>query len=91
VFGLAIDPANPDTLYAGTQRGVFRSSSGGGGWAEFDHGMGPSVVRTLAIEKNGRFLLAGTEQGVFDFQFVADLRPQAQSDAGAPVGGGGTR
>jgi hypothetical protein len=67
---------------------VFRSSSGGGNWSPFDNGMGPSVVRTLAIEKEGRFLLAGTEEGVFDFQFVAQARPSADaSDAASSVGG----
>jgi hypothetical protein len=33
VYDLAIDPKNPVTIYAGTDRGVFKTTNGGGAWA----------------------------------------------------------
>src|SRR5205823_2366422 len=33
VLGLAIDPTNPTTVYAGTQGGVFKSTDGGENWS----------------------------------------------------------
>ena len=33
VRSLAIDPATPTTLYAGTDGGVFKSTDGGGSWS----------------------------------------------------------
>ena len=34
VYDIAIDPANPATVYAGTDRGVFKSVNGGGSWSQ---------------------------------------------------------
>ncbi|NLS79169.1 MAG: hypothetical protein GXY76_18110 [Chloroflexi bacterium] len=40
VFSLALDPANPRTVYAGTNyRGVFRSLDGGATWAALSQGL----------------------------------------------------
>ena len=33
VYALAIDPATPNILYAGTQYGVLKSVNGGGSWS----------------------------------------------------------
>ncbi|MGQ9568633.1 MAG: hypothetical protein ACUVWW_11370, partial [Anaerolineae bacterium] len=33
IYALAIDPATPTTLYAGTWGGVFKSTNGGGNWS----------------------------------------------------------
>ena len=34
VYDIAIDPATPATIYAGTERGVFKSVNGGGSWSQ---------------------------------------------------------
>ena len=40
VRALAIDPATPTTLYAGTYGGgVFKSTNGGGSWSAFNTGL----------------------------------------------------
>ena len=36
---LAIDPDTPDTLYAGTYSGVFKSTDGGGNWSPVNTGL----------------------------------------------------
>jgi len=42
VNALAIDPAAPGTLYAGTDGGVFKSTSGGRRWRAMNQGLADS-------------------------------------------------
>jgi photosystem II stability/assembly factor-like uncharacterized protein len=50
VYALAIDPAIPNTLYAGTEHGVFKSTDGAGSWTATE-GIPPSVtVEALAVD-----------------------------------------
>jgi photosystem II stability/assembly factor-like uncharacterized protein len=49
IFSLAIDPANPSVLYAGTGlNGAFRSSDGGESWEAFSVGL-PAEAGVLAV------------------------------------------
>ena len=48
VEDLLIDPRNPQTLYAATDVGVFRTTNGGADWAVYRHGLPP--VRSLDLE-----------------------------------------
>ena len=50
VYTVAADPANPSTLYAGTERGVFKSVDGGASWAFSSAGLPPTRVQTIAID-----------------------------------------
>ncbi len=51
VRALAIDPATPTTLYAGTQGGgVFKSTNGGGNWSAVNTGLTATFVYALAID-----------------------------------------
>ena len=51
VYALAIDPATPATLYAGTLGGgVFKSTNGGANWSAVNAGLTNTDVRTLAID-----------------------------------------
>src|SRR5712692_4062041 len=57
---LAVDPADPDTLYAGLRAGrVCRSDDGGGGWVESE--LVESGVFSLAVSAVDGALYAGTE------------------------------
>jgi hypothetical protein len=50
VWALAIDPATPSTLYAGTaSSGVFKSNDAGGNWSAANTGL-PGGVLALAID-----------------------------------------
>lgn len=46
-------PENPETLYAGTDLGVFVSLDGGASWAREDLGVPYTTVETLVLEKSG--------------------------------------
>jgi photosystem II stability/assembly factor-like uncharacterized protein len=64
VMALAINPANPATLYAGTNGGVFKSNDSGGTWAVA--GLTNLEVYALAINPSTpTTLYAGTNDGIF--------------------------
>ncbi|MDP2990548.1 MAG: hypothetical protein Q8O57_08295 [Kiritimatiellota bacterium] len=71
IYSLAIDPAAPTTLYAGTYGGgVFKRTNGGGNWSAVNTGLTNTNVRALAIDPaTPATLHAGTDGGgVFDYQ-----------------------
>ena len=64
VRGLALDPASTSTLYAGTSRGVFKSSDGGDNWMRVNSGLTSTNVFALALDPiNSSTLYAGTSGG----------------------------
>ncbi len=67
ISALAIDPANPMTLYAGTSGdGVFQSTDRGANWSVINNGLTSLNVRSLAIDPTDPMTLyAGTVGGVF--------------------------
>jgi hypothetical protein len=68
IMALAIDPQHPNTVYAGTDGGVFKTTDGGGNWTAVNTGF-PSYsynIRALAIDpQNPNTVYAGTWFGVF--------------------------
>jgi ligand-binding sensor domain-containing protein len=71
-MALAIDPANPATLYAGTAEelgfgaGLFKSVNGGASWTVLNSGIMNKNVHALVIDpSNPATLYAGTDSGVF--------------------------
>ena len=67
VLSLAVDPQNPDVVYAGTRTaGVFRSADGGKTWVPARHGLLFARIDCLAIDlQTPSTLYAGTPVGVF--------------------------
>ena len=65
IRALAIDPANPATLYAGTNGGgVFKSTNGGASWTAINTGLTSTDVQALAIDPtNPTTIYAGTDGG----------------------------
>ncbi|HEY0555220.1 MAG TPA: hypothetical protein VGG20_13210 [Thermoanaerobaculia bacterium] len=61
---LALDPVDPDVLYAGTLlRGVFKSADGGATWAPLGTGLTGINVRFLVIDpRSPDTLYAGTDE-----------------------------
>src|SRR5262249_10279829 len=53
VLTLAIDPRNPATLFAGTQRGLFKSLDGGASWSAANSGLPtlPGATMNLAVSR----------------------------------------
>jgi len=65
VSALLVDPSNSGTLYAGTPRGVFKTTDGGANWIGRSTGLVNRAVSALAINLGDGTLYAGTPGGVF--------------------------
>jgi photosystem II stability/assembly factor-like uncharacterized protein/Tol biopolymer transport system component len=65
VNALAIDPATPTTLYAGTGgSGVFKTTNGGGNWSAANAGLTDLSVRALVVDPSmPAVLYTGTANG----------------------------
>jgi uncharacterized protein (TIGR03437 family) len=67
VSRFAIDPLNPSTIYAGADRGVFKSTNGGGNWIGVNSGftnagqpgLGPNITALIVDPLNSTTLYAG--------------------------------
>lgn len=62
---VAIDPANPDTVYAGTyEMGVYKTIDAAGSWHPANEGLSYPEIRALALDPaNPQTLYAGTDGG----------------------------
>jgi hypothetical protein len=67
VSGLAIDPQDSNSLYAGTDIGVYHSSDGGANWAPLGIGLPPVAVFDVKISNIQRVLRAATHgRGIWE-------------------------
>jgi hypothetical protein len=67
VYALQIDPAAPETVFAATEVGVFRTIDGGAGWQPFNEGLPNAIVRDLDFVAERRVLRAGVwGRGTFE-------------------------
>jgi len=65
---LAIDPNNPDTIYAGTDGGAYISTDGGKTWGEINDGLlGATVVYSIVVDKDSN-VYAATPYGIFKLE-----------------------
>jgi len=68
------DPANPQTLYIGTEFGVHASVDGGTTWQRLGKGLPRLAVHDLLIHPRERDLIAGTHaQGFFVIDDISPL------------------
>ena len=67
ISALAVRPGDPAALFGAAHGGggVFRSGDGGRSWEPLTAGLANSDVYALAFDSTGRFLYAGTGDGVF--------------------------
>jgi hypothetical protein len=68
---LLIDPSNPNVIYAGTDIGVFRSTTSGGAWETFNTGMPPVSVSAFAVSASGKIQVATYGRGAYELQTTA--------------------
>jgi len=90
ILALAIDPANGQTMYAGTYYGgVFKTINGGANWKALNNGLTDNAARSLAIDPaDSKILYAGTENGgVFKLAVLPD--PPGQPTGVSAVAGNG--
>jgi photosystem II stability/assembly factor-like uncharacterized protein len=63
---IVVRPGHSDTLFAASNGGgVFRSADSGHTWSPLADGLGNTDVASLAFDATGRFLYAGTSDGVY--------------------------
>jgi photosystem II stability/assembly factor-like uncharacterized protein len=60
VNAIALDPANPDTVFIGCDVGIFRSDNRGASWAAWDDGLPNCSVQDLKFFAPRRLLRAAT-------------------------------
>ena len=67
LLSLAVDPNNPQIIYAGdTRDGVFMSTNAGTNWSQQSTGLAlPITIFALAFDDAGKKLYAATNLGVF--------------------------
>ena len=72
VNAFAIDPANTQVLFAGTDIGVFRSTNGGAAWEPFSDGLPRVAVFGMEFHRTQRLLRISTHgRGVYEYDFSA--------------------
>ncbi len=60
VNAIVVDPADANTLYAGTDHGVYRTVDAGATWTDFSNGLPNVIVGDLLMHVGARLLRAGT-------------------------------
>jgi PKD repeat protein len=60
VSSFAVDPGDPNDLFAGTDAGVFRSTDGGASWSSFNQGLPNVSVYDLRFHPGTGDLIAAT-------------------------------
>jgi hypothetical protein len=77
VLVLRADPVEPNTLYAGTDVGVYRSTDQGGSWSRFGVGLPNVQVNDLRLFKYGEALRVATYgRGVWELNLRAPAAPR---------------
>lgn len=63
---LLYDPLDLNTLYIGTDIGVFRGATNGTTWSTFNNGLPPVVVMAFTAQTSGRIQLATYGRGAYE-------------------------
>ncbi len=64
---LLIDPSNPDIVYAGSTKGLFKTLNKGETWTQMATALGPLYVSSLGVAHgNNHRLHMGTSRGMFE-------------------------
>ena len=72
VNSFAVDPSNANTLFAGTDIGVFRSDDGGANWIPFNNGLPRVAVFGMSIQQSNRILRIATHgRGMYDYNLAS--------------------
>jgi len=84
VDAFAIDPQNSNTLYAGTDIGVYTSIDGGANWTPYGTGLPRVAVFDMAILNSQRILRVATHgRGIWEIPIPGASAPSAPTFFGA--------
>ena len=94
INAFAVDPADSNKLYAGTDIGVYRSTDGGATWEPFSNGLPRVAVFDMAIQNPNRILRIATHgRGMWEISLNAPVNPGTlqgtvtDSATSAPING----
>ncbi len=65
ITSVKANPANPDEVYVGTQKGVFMTRDDGDTWEQINSGLGTTDIRSLEISRNGDVYAGTAGYGVY--------------------------
>jgi photosystem II stability/assembly factor-like uncharacterized protein len=88
---LLLDPLNSQTLYAGTDIGVFRSTVGGTIWETFNNGLPPVMITAFTAQPSGRIQVATYGRGAYELTTRATSSPSVGFGAASYQVGEGDR
>ncbi|HEY6046762.1 MAG TPA: Calx-beta domain-containing protein, partial [Pyrinomonadaceae bacterium] len=83
VNAFAVDPLNPNNLFAGTDIGVYNSVDGGANWLPYGTGLPRAAVFDMKIQPTSRLLRVATHgRGMWDIPITtgASTLPAVQFD-----------
>jgi photosystem II stability/assembly factor-like uncharacterized protein len=69
---LLLDPTTPGVIYAGTDIGVFRSTTDGITWETFNNGIPPVPVTSFAVNAAGKIEIGTYGRGAYELSTVND-------------------
>ncbi len=73
VNAFAIDPADSNVLFAGTDIGVYQSTDGGANWTPFNANLPRVPVFDLVFQQANRVLRAATHgRGIYEYSFQTE-------------------
>ncbi len=87
INAFAIDPANSNNLFAGTDIGVYNSTDGGANWAPFGAGLPRVAVFDMSLQNANRVLRAGTHgRGVWEISIATGGPTPTPTPAATGIG-----
>jgi photosystem II stability/assembly factor-like uncharacterized protein len=93
VLSFAVDPNSLKRVFVGTDQGVYQSINGGSSSGDLSAGLPASAkpVMALAYDSQGKYLYAGTQEGVFTLPLAATasnpLSGRVKDIKGVGIGG----
>jgi photosystem II stability/assembly factor-like uncharacterized protein len=83
VRAFVLDPSKPETMYAGTDGEIFKSTNAGATWRALDVGFGTGSVNALAVNPHVRkTVYAGGDEGLFISMDGGDTWRRYRGDVG---------
>jgi photosystem II stability/assembly factor-like uncharacterized protein len=66
-YALAVNPSDPEIIYAGTNsEGIYQSIDGGDNWEQINDGLTSLDIRAISVDPvNSNIVYAGTADGIF--------------------------